>query len=139
MHIASVQKLFLVYGEMINHQSNDEALLTIEVVFALPSRQELMSLTVSPGTTAEMVMRQSAISDLFPEEDFSDYQLGIWGKLVTRSYSLKDGDRLEIYRPLLIDPREARRALAADGRSMGQSGDKSTRESEIVEETKDSD
>lgn len=123
----------------MNHQSNDEALLTIEVVFALPARQELISLTVSPGTTAEMVMRQSAIGDLFPEEDFSDYQLGIWGKLITRSYSLKDGDRLEIYRSLLIDPREARRALAADGRSMGQPGDKSTRESEIAEEAKDSD
>ena len=123
----------------MNHQSNDEAPLTIEVVFALPVRQKLISLTVSPGTTAEMAMQQSAIGDLFPEEDFSDYQLGIWGQLVTRSYSLKDGDRLEIYRPLLIDPREARRALAADGRSMGQSGDKLTRESEIAEESKDSD
>ncbi len=84
-------------------------------------------------------MRQSAIGDLFPEEDFSDYQLGIWGKLVKCSYFLKDGDRLEVYRPLLIDPREARRALAADGRSMGQPGDKSTRESEIAEKAKDSD
>ena len=123
----------------MNHQSKDEALLTIEVVFALPARQELISLTVSPGTTAEMALQQSAIGDLFPDEDFSDYQLGIWGKLVTRSYSLKDGDRLEIYRPLLIDPRETRRARAADGRSMGQPGDKSTRESEIAEEAKDSD
>ena len=123
----------------MNHQSNDEALLTIEVVFALPARQKLISLTVSPGTTAEMAIRQSAIGDLFPEEDFSDYQVGIWGKLVKRSYSLKDGDRLEIYRPLLIDPREARRELAADGRSMGQPGDKSTRESEIAKDAKDSD
>ena len=86
-----------------------------------------------------MAIRQSAIGDLFPEEDFSDYQVGIWGKLVKRSYSLKDGDRLEIYRPLLIDPREARRELAADGRSMGQPGDKSTRESEIPKDAKDSD
>jgi hypothetical protein len=123
----------------MNHQPKDEAPLTIEVVFALPARQELISVTVSPGTTAEMALQQSAISDLFPDEDFSDYQLGIWGKLVTRSYSLKNGDRLEIYRPLLIDPREARRALAADGRSMGQPGDKSIRESEITEEAKDSD
>lgn len=123
----------------MNHQPKDETPLTIEVVFALPARQELISLTVPSGTTAEMALQQSVIGDLFPDEDFSDYQLGIWGKLVTRSYSLKDGDRLEIYRPLLIDPREARRALAADGRSMGQSGDKSIRESEIAEEAKDSD
>ena len=123
----------------MNHQPKDEALLTIEVVFALPARQELISLTVSSGTTAEMALQQSVIGDLFPDEDFSDYQLGIWGKLVTRSYSLKNGDRLEIYRPLLIDPREARRALAADGRSMGQPGDKSIRESEITEKAKDSD
>ena len=123
----------------MNHQSKDEVPLTIEVVFALPARQELISVTVSPGTTAEMALQQSVIGDLFPDEDFSDYQLGIWGKLVTRSYSLKNGDRLEIYRPLLIDPREARRALAADGRSMGQSGDKSIRESEITEKAKDSD
>ena len=123
----------------MNHQPKDEAPLTIEVVFALPARQELISVTVSPGTTAEMALQQSAIIDLFPDEDFSDYQLGIWGKLVTRSYSLKNGDRLEIYRPLLIDPREARRELAADGRSMGQPGDKSIRESEITEKAKDSD
>ena len=80
----------------MNHQSNDEVPLTIEVVFALPARQELISLTISPGTTAEMALQQSAIGDLFPDEDFSDYQLGIWGKLVTRSYSLKNGDRLDL-------------------------------------------
>ena len=123
----------------MSHESNDPGRLAIEVVFALPARQELISLTVEPGTTVAMAIRQSAIGDLFPEEDLANYQAGIWGKPVGRDHPLKDGDRLELYRPLSMDPREARRKLAADGRSMGQPADSPGRDSGSAENTKDSD
>ncbi len=123
----------------MKHESKDPGRLAIEVVFALPARQELISLTVDPGTTVAMAIRECAIGDLFPEEDLANYQAGIWGKPVGRDHPLKDGDRLELYRPLSMDPREARRKLAAEGRSMGQPADTPTRESGTVEDARDSD
>ena len=94
--------------------------MNIEVVFGLPSRQELVALSVEPGTTVEAAIEQSGIAKLFPDEDLSVYQAGIWGKPVERHRCVEDGDRVELYRPLAKDPREARRELAALGRSMGQ-------------------
>lgn len=94
--------------------------MNIEIVFAMPGRQELISLTVDPDTTVETAISLSAIGDRFPDEDLSSYQAGIWGKLVDRDHPLEDGDRLELYRPLLIDPRDARRRLALSGDSMGR-------------------
>ncbi len=126
----------------MNHESNDPGRLAIEVVFALPERQELISLTVEPGTTVAMAIRQCAIGDLFPEEDLANCQAGIWGKPVGRDHPLKDGDRLELYRPLSMDPREARRKLAAVGRSMGQPADDPRRQSKSAgdaEDARDSD
>ncbi len=99
--------------------------MNIEVVFALPGRQHLISVTVDPGTTVEMAISLSAIGDKFPDEDFSNYQAGIWGKPVNRDQPLQHGDRLELYRPLLMNPRDARRKLAASGGTMGRSADRS--------------
>lgn len=93
--------------------------LKIEVVFALPERQELISLTLDAGTTVETAISVSGIGDRFPEEDLSTYQVGIWGRIVNRDHPLENGDRLELYRPLSMDPRDARRKLAARGLSMG--------------------
>jgi putative ubiquitin-RnfH superfamily antitoxin RatB of RatAB toxin-antitoxin module len=105
----------------VNREPKDSKRLAIEVVFALPNRQELISLTIEAGTTVETALELSAIGEMFLDEDFARYQTGIWGKPVNRNYFLKDGDRLELYRPLSMDPRDARRQLAESGRSMGQS------------------
>lgn len=105
----------------MNQESNHSEVLAIEVVFALPDRQELISLTIDAGTTVEAALELSAIGEMFPDEDIANYQAGIWGKPVGRDHVLKDGDRLELYRPLSMDPREARRQLAESGRSMGRS------------------
>ncbi len=96
----------------------------IELVFALPERQHMMSLSVDSETTVEMAISLSKIGQSFPDEDLMSYQAGVWGKPVNRDYLLQDGDRLELYRPLAMDPREARRQLAASGRSMGGSNPK---------------
>ena len=100
--------------------------MNIEVVFALPDRQELLALNVDTGTTVEAAVALSAISDKFSGADLSACQAGVWGKVVERDYRLQEGDRLELYRPLQMDPRDARRLLAASGGSMGQSSDDTT-------------
>lgn len=96
-------------------------MITVEVVFALAERQELVTVTVQTGTRAGEAIDRSAIVEKFPEQDLSVCRIGVWGRLADRDHMLQDGDRIEIYRPLLIDPREARRQLAAEGKSMGHS------------------
>jgi putative ubiquitin-RnfH superfamily antitoxin RatB of RatAB toxin-antitoxin module len=94
--------------------------IRIELVFASPDRQELLALEVDRHSTVADVIRNSPLSGLFAEQDFAACEVGIWGRLVDRGQQVTDGDRVEIYRPLAIDPREARRRLATQGRSMGQ-------------------
>lgn len=94
--------------------------LCIEVVFALRDRQELVRLQLANGTTVGEAIEQSALQSAFPEWDLGECAVGVWGQPAERSQILEQGDRVEIYRPLRIDPRDARRALAAQGKSMGK-------------------
>lgn len=89
------------------------------MVYALAERQALIAITVPSGATVGEAVEQSGIAEQFPEQDLSACTLGIWGRLAGSDQLLQDGDRIEIYRPLNIDPREARRKLAAEGKSMG--------------------
>lgn len=92
--------------------------MQVEVVFALPERQELVQVEVTAGTTVAEAIDRSGIAALFPGHDLQALPVGVWGRLVGREHRVAEGDRIEIYRPLEIDPREARRALAAEGRAM---------------------
>ena len=107
--------------------------LQIEVVFGLADRQELLAVTVDSGTTVAAAIAESGIADRFPEHELDSLAVGIWGRVVAREQVLADGDRIEIYRPLDIDPREARRRLAAEGRAMGGSGLQADEDSEAAE------
>jgi putative ubiquitin-RnfH superfamily antitoxin RatB of RatAB toxin-antitoxin module len=95
-------------------------LLKIEVVFATPQRQRLMMLEVEAGTSVEEAIVLSGIAAKFDAENLADLPVGVWGREVSRDYLLKNGDRVEIYRSLLIEPREARRQLAEAGLTMKQ-------------------
>jgi hypothetical protein len=95
--------------------------LCIEVVFALRDRQELVTVRLENGATVADAIEQSSIQSAFPEWNLSECAVGVWGRLAERDQRLRQGDRVEIYRPLTMDPRDARRALAAQGRSMGKS------------------
>ncbi len=90
-----------------------------EVVYATPERQVLLQLTVPAGTTALGVVSLSKLDVEFPEVDFSSPVLGIFSQKVSSDYVVKEGDRVEIYRPLTADPKEVRRQLAAAGLTMG--------------------
>lgn len=96
--------------------------IEVEVAFALPERQLILKAEVPVGTTAIEAARLSGIEEQFPEIDLGRHRLGVFGKLCKPDRVLNAGDRVEIYRPLLVDPRTARRELAAAGKSMGKGG-----------------
>ncbi|HFC8521462.1 TPA: RnfH family protein [Neisseria subflava] len=87
-------------------------MLEIEIVYGLADRQVLKSITVAEGTTVREAALQSSLEVEFPELDLQQAPLGIFGKAVKDETALRDGDRIEVYRPLLIDPKEARRKRA---------------------------
>jgi putative ubiquitin-RnfH superfamily antitoxin RatB of RatAB toxin-antitoxin module len=86
--------------------------MQVEIVFALPSRQLLKQLHVEDGATVADVISASRIAAEFPGHALDDLQAGIWGEPVDRTHPVKEGDRVELFRPLKMDPREARRLKA---------------------------
>lgn len=95
----------------------------VELVYATPDRQDLRELMVEVGTTIAQLIDDSGIRDAFPNEDLESAKVGVWGRLVDHDYVVSDGDRIEIYRSLRMDPRAARRLLAEAGRTMNQRRD----------------
>jgi putative ubiquitin-RnfH superfamily antitoxin RatB of RatAB toxin-antitoxin module len=87
--------------------------MTVEVAYALPERQLIMELQVREGTSVIEAARQSGISDKFNGIDLENAKFGIFGKVVAPGQVLQEGDRVEIYRPLIADPKEVRKARAA--------------------------
>lgn len=100
----------------------------IEVVFATPDHQELIELNVARGSNVRQAIERSGIAQCFSAFNLAELQAGIWGIPVSGDHVLTEGDRVELYRPLLIDPRSARRDLAAQGRSMGKNPQPVTRQ-----------
>lgn len=101
----------------------DDMTLDIEVAYALPERQLIVPLQVSPGTTAREAAVVSGLDQHFEDLDPHSCKLGIFGHVVSDERELQAGDRVELYRPLLADPKEVRRKLAAEGRTMGKAKD----------------
>jgi putative ubiquitin-RnfH superfamily antitoxin RatB of RatAB toxin-antitoxin module len=92
--------------------------IDVEVVFAKPGEQALEQLHVPADATIESVIRQSGLLERFPEIDLAQNKVGVFGKVAALSATLRDGDRVEIYRPLIADPKEARKRRAAEGKVM---------------------
>lgn len=92
----------------------------VEVVYALPERQILKSLRVAPGTTAAQAVRTSGLLEEFPQIDPQREALGVFGRRVEPDYVLVEGDRVEIYRALRIDPKEARWARVREQRGSAR-------------------
>jgi uncharacterized protein len=87
--------------------------LAVEVVYALPGRVISASAQVRPGTTVAEAIDQSGFARLVPDVDLGRAVIGIFGRVVARDAIVHDGDRIEIYRPLVADPRAARRQRSA--------------------------
>ena len=90
--------------------------IRVEVCYALPDRQFLEALRVEEGTTLRQAIEQSGLLRKAPEIDLASARVGVYGKLKTHDTILRDRDRVEIYRPLIADPKDARRRRA--GKSM---------------------
>ncbi|HEX4549960.1 RnfH family protein [Pseudomonas sp.] len=92
-----------------------EPVIEIEVVYAAVDRQVLRTVSVPEGVTVREAVLRSGIGQEFPELDLSECALGIFGKVVAdpQARLIQAGDRIEIYRPLLADPKEVRRLRAA--------------------------
>ncbi len=107
----------------VNKNSSDEQIL-VEIAYAKPDVQVIIPLYVKPGTTLEQAVQQSGILDNFPEIDLSKNKVGIFSKIAKKDVELRDKDRVEIYRPLIADPKEVRRQRAAEGKAMKKGGGK---------------
>ena len=82
-----------------------------EVIYALPQKQERVLLDLPPDSTVQDALQASGLLQRLPQIDFG--RLGVWGRPVTAETRLRDRDRVEIYRPLIADPKEVRRERAA--------------------------
>jgi uncharacterized protein len=92
---------------------SDETIIGVEVAYATPDKQSIVPLTVPEGTTALAAAQQSGLDKQYEGVSLDDSKLGIFGKVVAATQVLKEGDRVEIYRPLIADPKEVRKARAA--------------------------
>ncbi|MFK8329602.1 RnfH family protein [Pseudomonas sp. BJa5] len=92
-----------------------ERRLPVEVVYATAEQQWLLALDVAPGTTLREAVRLSGIAGQVPGLDVEACPLGIFGKVVSdaEQQAVSEGDRIELYRPLLVDPKEVRKQRAA--------------------------
>lgn len=90
----------------------DQKTITVEVTYALPEKQSVLSVQVKPGTTLVDAIKLSGILEQYPEINLSDMKLGIFSKISPPDTVLREKDRVEIYRPLIADPKESRRKRA---------------------------
>jgi putative ubiquitin-RnfH superfamily antitoxin RatB of RatAB toxin-antitoxin module len=97
-------------------------MINIEVVYALPHEQVLLKLKLPQGTTVSQAVSASGILERHPEIDLAQNKVGIYGKLTKADAVLRDRDRVEIYRPLIADPKEIRRKRAEEGKVMKKGG-----------------
>jgi putative ubiquitin-RnfH superfamily antitoxin RatB of RatAB toxin-antitoxin module len=96
--------------------------IRIEVCYALPVRQEVVALELETGTTVWQAIRASGLLARYPDINLELNKVGVFAKLVKLDTPLRDRDRVEIYRPLVADPKEVRRQRAADGKAMIKGG-----------------
>lgn len=96
--------------------------MKVEVSYALPNEQVILVVEDEKGLTAEQAITKSGIMDKYPDIDLSVNKIGIFGKVKPLAEILREGDRVEIYRPLIADPKEVRRQRAKEGKAMKKGG-----------------
>lgn len=90
------------------------AKIRVEVVYATPEKQSLLRLKVPQGCTAAEAIERSGIREVFPDIVVNPENIGVFSRKIRPDYTLADGDRVEIYRPLIADPKEQRKQRARD-------------------------
>lgn len=101
---------------------DNPATIRVEVAYARPEEQTIISVEIPEGATVEQAIVKSRIQERFPEIQIQIAKVGVFGKLGKLSTTLRAGDRVEIYRPLIADPKEVRKQRAAEGKRMRRGG-----------------
>ena len=104
----------------ITEQEVAQSKIQIEVVYGLPTRQELITIMVEDGTLLEQGIIESGILNAFEEIDLTINKVGIWNRSAKLTDTLRDLDRIEIYRPLIADPKEVRKRRAEKAKEEGR-------------------
>jgi putative ubiquitin-RnfH superfamily antitoxin RatB of RatAB toxin-antitoxin module len=104
----------------ITEQKVAQSKIQIEVVYGLPTRQELITIMVEDGTLLEQGIIESGILNVFEEIDLTINKVGIWNRSAKLTDTLRDLDRIEIYRPLIADPKEVRKRRAEKAKEEGR-------------------
>jgi hypothetical protein len=92
--------------------------MIVEVTYALSDKQSLISLEVEEGTTIKEAIEASGVLDTYNQIDLTRDKVGIFSKFATLETVLREKDRVEIYRPLIADPKKVRKERAAKGKAM---------------------
>ncbi|WP_259365355.1 RnfH family protein [Colwellia sp. BRX10-3] len=106
--------------QVMSEEISEQESFAIEVVYGTPIRQEIISCTVEPNTTIEQAILASGIVEEFPEIDLAINNVGIWNRAAKLTDIVKDLDRIEVYRPLLADPKEVRKRRANKAKEEGR-------------------
>ncbi|MCW8335504.1 RnfH family protein [Vibrio sp. SCSIO 43135] len=99
--------------------SIESEMIHVEVVYALPQEQRVFTLVVNNSMTVEEIIQQSGVMSLYPEIDLAKNKVGVFSRNVKLDATVRDKDRIEIYRPLLADPKEIRRKRAEQAKAAG--------------------
>jgi hypothetical protein len=105
----------------MNAESNT---IQVEVVYALPHDQRVIALVVEEHTTVEEIIMRSGIIENYPEIDLTKNKVGVFGRNVKLDATVRNKDRIEIYRPLIADPKEIRRKRAEQAKEKAKSEQK---------------
>ena len=92
--------------------------ISVEVVYPLPQKQEVFAVKLPSGATVREAIESSGVLVKYPEIDLAKNKFGVYAKLAKPDAVLRDRDRVEIYRPLIADPKEVRKQRAAEGKVM---------------------
>lgn len=95
-------------------------LINVEVAYALPTKQTIVDIAIHENATVEEAINASNITEQFPEIDLKATKVGIWSRVVKLRDTLIEGDRVEIYRPLIADPKEIRKRRAEKAKEEGR-------------------
>lgn len=106
-------------------ETDSQEQLQIEVVYGTPTKQKILALSVTAKTTIEEAINQSGIMSLFEDIDLAVNKVGIWNRAAKLGDEVNDLDRIEIYRPLIADPKEVRKRRAEKAKLEGRA-DKTT-------------
>lgn len=112
-------------ASLLENNDNTSSQMSIEVVYGVPTKQKIFTVDINAGATVEQAILASGVLTLFTEIDLTVNKVGIWNRVVKLSEVLNDLDRIEIYRPLLADPKEVRKRRAEKAKLEGRA-DKTT-------------